>query len=193
MFFNQPPKIKTHGSSSNDEDENNNKFSKQHSSQNKKYLTDKFEEVPNQSELNQHETEIEIKDITKEGCEKPTQSHFELLKVLGEGSFGKVFLVRKITAPDAGTLYAMKVLKKATLKVRDRERTKMERNILAGINHPFIVGLHYGKKNKFNCLFSEHTDLNLTEFFRNLQQLFKQRANFTWSSIFSGAEIFSAA
>jgi p90 ribosomal S6 kinase len=67
--------------------------------------------------------------------------------VLGEGSFGKVFLVRKITAPDAGTLYAMKVLKKATLKVRDRERTKMERNILANINHPFIVGLHYGEFN----------------------------------------------
>jgi p90 ribosomal S6 kinase len=65
--------------------------------------------------------------------------------VLGEGSFGKVFLVRKITTPDAGALYAMKVLKKATLKVRDRERTKMERNILANINHPFIVGLHYGK------------------------------------------------
>jgi p90 ribosomal S6 kinase len=93
----------------------------------------------------QHETEIEIKNITKEGSEKPTPGHFELLKVLGEGSFGKVFLVRKITAPDAGTLYAMKVLKKATLKVRDRERTKMERNILANINHPFIVGLHYGK------------------------------------------------
>lgn len=37
----------------------------------------------------------------------------------------------------------MKVLKKATLKVRDRERTKMERNILASINHPFIVRLHY--------------------------------------------------
>ena len=28
----------------------------------------------------------------------------------------KVFLVRKITGEDAGTLYAMKVLKKATLK-----------------------------------------------------------------------------
>ena len=37
----------------------------------------------------------------------------------------------------------MKVLKKATLKVRDRERTKMERNILASINHPFIVRLQY--------------------------------------------------
>ena len=30
------------------------------------------------------------------------------------------------------------------IKVRDRERTKMERNILANINHPFVVRLHYG-------------------------------------------------
>uniref|UniRef100_A0A3B4GNC3 Protein kinase domain-containing protein n=1 Tax=Pundamilia nyererei TaxID=303518 RepID=A0A3B4GNC3_9CICH len=43
-------------------------------------------------------------------------SQFELLKVLGQGSFGKVFLVRKVTPPDANQLYAMKVLKKATLK-----------------------------------------------------------------------------
>ncbi|KAF8367983.1 rskn-1, partial [Pristionchus pacificus] len=38
---------------------------------------------------------------------------------------------------------SLKVLKKATLKVRDRVRTKMERNILAHISHPFIVKLHY--------------------------------------------------
>ncbi|MBN3321679.1 KS6A3 kinase, partial [Atractosteus spatula] len=54
-----------------------------------------------------------------------------------------VFLVKKITGPDAGQLYAMKVLKKATLKVRDRVRTKMERDILVEVNHPFIVKLHY--------------------------------------------------
>jgi len=28
--------------------------------------------------------------------------------------------------------------------VRDRERTKMERDILADVNHPFIVKLNYG-------------------------------------------------
>merc|ERR1712142_230878 len=33
--------------------------------------------------------------------------------------------------------------KKATLKVRDRVRTKLERNILADVNHPFIVKLQY--------------------------------------------------
>ncbi|XP_072277567.1 ribosomal protein S6 kinase alpha-1 isoform X4 [Pyxicephalus adspersus] len=65
------------------------------------------------------------------------------MKVLGQGSFGKVFLVRKLTPPDNNQLYAMKVLKKATLKVRDRVRTKMERDILADVHHPFIVRLHY--------------------------------------------------
>uniref|UniRef100_A0A674J7F3 Ribosomal protein S6 kinase n=1 Tax=Terrapene triunguis TaxID=2587831 RepID=A0A674J7F3_9SAUR len=87
--------------------------------------------------------EINITHHVKEGSEKADPSQFELLKVLGQGSFGKVFLVRKITPPDNGHLYAMKVLKKATLKVRDRVRTKMERDILADVNHPFVVKLHY--------------------------------------------------
>lgn len=87
--------------------------------------------------------EIDISHHVKEGFEKADPSQFELLKVLGQGSYGKVFLVRKVVGPDAGQLYAMKVLKKATLKVRDRVRSKMERDILAEVNHPFIVKLHY--------------------------------------------------
>uniref|UniRef100_A0A8C1Y187 non-specific serine/threonine protein kinase n=1 Tax=Cyprinus carpio TaxID=7962 RepID=A0A8C1Y187_CYPCA len=87
--------------------------------------------------------EINITHVVKEGAEKADPSQFELLKVLGQGSFGKVFLVRKLTPPDNNQLYAMKVLRKATLKVRDRVRTKMERDILADVNHPFVVKLHY--------------------------------------------------
>ncbi|XP_045566339.1 ribosomal protein S6 kinase alpha-2 [Salmo salar] len=87
--------------------------------------------------------EIDISQHTKEGFEKADPSQFELLKVLGQGSYGKVFLVRKIRGSDRGQLYAMKVLRKATLKVRDRVRSKMERDILAEVNHPFIVKLHY--------------------------------------------------
>lgn len=88
-------------------------------------------------------TEIEVHNVTRPGCEKASTNQFELLRVLGQGSFGKVFLVRKIYGKDAGTLYAMKVLKKATLKVRDKVRTKLERNILADVNHPFLVKLQY--------------------------------------------------
>lgn len=29
--------------------------------------------------------------------------------------------------------------------MRDRVRTKMERDILADVNHPFVVKLHYGE------------------------------------------------
>lgn len=56
-----------------------------------------------------YEREVEIQDVVKEGHDKADPSQFELLKVLGEGSFGKVFLVRKVSGADAGTLYAMKV------------------------------------------------------------------------------------
>lgn len=58
-----------------------------------------------------YEREVELQEVVKEGHEKADPSQFELLKVLGEGSFGKVFLVRKVSGLDAGTLYAMKVNK----------------------------------------------------------------------------------
>uniref|UniRef100_A0AAQ5ZM92 Ribosomal protein S6 kinase n=1 Tax=Amphiprion ocellaris TaxID=80972 RepID=A0AAQ5ZM92_AMPOC len=108
--------------------------------------------------------EINITHVVKEGSEKADASQFELLKVLGQGSFGKVFLVRKVTPPDANQLYAMKVLKKATLKVRDRVRTKMERDILADVNHPFVVKLHYGD---INAIVS--TDLIIFYRFKSLK------------------------
>lgn len=37
------------------------------------------------------------------------------------------------------------------LSVRDRVRTKMERDILVEVNHPFIVKLHYGKRTSHVC------------------------------------------
>ena len=65
---------------------------------------------------NNLENEDEIQIGASPIIPKAEPGHFELLKVLGQGSFGKVFLVRKIFGNDAGTLYAMKVLKKASLK-----------------------------------------------------------------------------
>ncbi|GBL59303.1 Ribosomal protein S6 kinase alpha-6, partial [Araneus ventricosus] len=67
-------------------------------------------------ENNETYREIEVKNVTKDGHPKADPSQFSLIKMLGQGSFGKVFLVRKLTGPDANTLFAMKVLKKASLK-----------------------------------------------------------------------------
>lgn len=65
------------------------------------------------------------------GC-KVGPIDFTLLKVLGKGGYGKVFQVKKTTGSDANKLYAMKVLKKATIarNAKDTAHTKAERNIL---------------------------------------------------------------
>ena len=61
-------------------------------------------------------------------------------------AYGKVFLARKRTGVDAGTLFAMKVLKKATIvqKKKTTEHTKTERQVLQTIRQsPFLVTMHY--------------------------------------------------
>lgn len=65
--------------------------------------------------------EFEVTNVTKDG-QAGDPSQFALLRVLGEGSFGKVYLVKKLEGPDSGTLYAMKVLRKATLKGMSRRQ-----------------------------------------------------------------------
>jgi serum/glucocorticoid-regulated kinase 2 len=70
---------------------------------------------------------------------------FELVRVIGKGSFGKVTLVRK---KNDQKLYAMKVLSKPNIiKRKQVEHTKTERRVLGTIKHPFIVRLHYAFSN----------------------------------------------
>lgn len=73
--------------------------------------------------------------------EKVSIEDFEMLKVLGVGAYGKVFLVNKV---GSNTLYAMKVIKKERIKTpKQRERTRTERMILEKVKHPFIMNLNY--------------------------------------------------
>ena len=66
---------------------------------------------------------------------------FNVIKLLGVGSFGEVFLVEK---KDNHKLYAMKVLKKERVLSRNlRKYAIAERNVLCVTSHPFIVKLHY--------------------------------------------------
>lgn len=83
--------------------------------------------------------------IVNPGKEKTGPEDFSLLKVLGKGGYGKVFQVKKVTGQDSGTIFAMKVLKKASIvrNQKDTAHTKAERNILEAVKHPFIVDLKY--------------------------------------------------
>ena len=60
---------------------------------------------------------------------------FELLKVLGRGGYGKVLQVRKVGGKDAGQIFAMKVLKKASIvrSQKDTVHTNAERRVLEAV------------------------------------------------------------
>jgi p70 ribosomal S6 kinase len=83
--------------------------------------------------------ELCINELTvNPGC-KVGPVDFTLLKVLGKGGYGKVFQVKKTTGTDVNKLYAMKVLKKATIarNAKDTAHTKAERNILECVKVSF--------------------------------------------------------
>ena len=79
----------------------------------------------------------------------PSIQDFKLIRVIGKGSFGKVFLVSSSSTSSSSSsssteseVYAMKVLRKADVVKRHQvEHTKTERRILAEISHPFILSL----------------------------------------------------
>jgi len=72
---------------------------------------------------------------------------FELLKVIGMGSFGKVLSVR---SKSTSTVYAMKVISKRLLKKKSSyiENIQVEREILTKLRHPFIVTMHCSFQSK---------------------------------------------
>ncbi|XP_027171720.1 serine/threonine-protein kinase AtPK2/AtPK19-like [Coffea eugenioides] len=72
---------------------------------------------------------------------------FEVLKLVGEGAYGKIYQVRKVGTSD---FYAMKVIRKAKIvKSNLADYVKSERDILAKVDHPFIVRLRYCFQTKY--------------------------------------------
>ena len=72
-----------------------------------------------------------------------TIDDFELLKLLGRGKFGKVFMC---TQKATGKVYAIKMIRKQDLNSNavDIHHTLVERLILSSVEHPFICNLSYG-------------------------------------------------
>ncbi|XP_071728737.1 serine/threonine-protein kinase RHS3-like [Rutidosis leptorrhynchoides] len=81
-------------------------------------------------------------------------SHFKLLKRLGYGDIGSVYLVE---LRGTNTFFAMKVMDKASLASRNKLlRAQTEREILGLLDHPFLPTLYsYFETDKFYCLVME--------------------------------------
>ncbi len=87
------------------------------------------------------DSEHKVSDAKETSDFKISLEDFELIRVIGKGSFGKVTLVRKKSDQ---RVFAMKVLHKTNIVKRKQvEHTRTERRVLGNINHPFIVKLHY--------------------------------------------------
>eukprot|EP00879_Flechtneria_rotunda_P007007 GHRR01007356.1.p1 GENE.GHRR01007356.1~~GHRR01007356.1.p1 ORF type:complete len:309 (+),score=95.71 GHRR01007356.1:311-1237(+) len=66
---------------------------------------------------------------------------FEILRVVGQGAFGKVFQVR---ARASGKVFAMKVMRKERILQKDHgDYVRAERDLLTAVVHPYIVTLRY--------------------------------------------------
>ena len=68
-----------------------------------------------------------------------TFDSFEVIDEIGAGTFGKVY---KVSKKDTGEIYALKVLKKMTLKNKNQLKYAIsECKTLKNIHHPFIIPL----------------------------------------------------
>lgn len=117
-----------------------------------------------------HETQITGEVHLRMRFQKTDKKHFgpndfQILKLIGKGTFGQVYQVRK---KDTQRIYAMKVLsKKVIIQKKEVAHTLGERNILvrtAMADSPFIVGLKFS--------FQTPTDLYLVTDFMSGGELF---------------------
>ncbi|CAO3637524.1 unnamed protein product [Cunninghamella blakesleeana] len=106
-------------------------------------------------------------------CYKPQQQSqpiafdsFDLLRVIGRGSFGKVYVVRK---KDTNRIYAMKVLRKSRIISRSEvTHTMAEKTVLAKVRNPFIVPLKFAFQSP-DKLYLVLAFINGGELFHHLQ------------------------
>ncbi|KAJ2862649.1 Serine/threonine-protein kinase Sgk2 [Coemansia aciculifera] len=97
----------------------------------------------------------EGREMAPSGSQKIGLDDFQLLSIIGKGSYGKVMLARY---KDTGKVMAIKVISKSKLRGRPNEirRVMSERKVLERtVRHPFLVGLQCAfqtKEKLFFCL-----------------------------------------
>jgi len=69
-----------------------------------------------------------------------TLSHFERIRTIGTGTFGRVYLVKHT---QSGKFFALKVLRKMeVVRLKQVDHIKNEKKILTDVDHPYVVTLY---------------------------------------------------
>jgi serum/glucocorticoid-regulated kinase 2 len=117
-----------------------------------------------------------------------TIDDFDLLKVIGKGSFGKVMQVRK---KDSSKVYALKAIRKSNIIAKNEViHTLSEKTVLATVNNPFIVPLKFSFQSP-EKLYLVLSFINGGELFYHLQKAGRfdlSRARFYTSELLSALE-----
>ena len=83
----------------------------------------------------------ELVDLKYEDRKVASMEHFDLYRFLGAGGFGMVLLGQRL---DTRRFYAIKVLdKRILLTQRQTHSIFREKEVLAAVEHPFIIALRY--------------------------------------------------
>jgi len=78
---------------------------------------------------------------SKRKDEQSSLDDFKILKVIGQGSFGKVYLVEHNTTQN---IYAMKSIRKdVVIDSEQLENLRLEKHIMLCVEHPFIINMEY--------------------------------------------------
>ena len=151
-----------------------------------------------------HKDPIKFRDAAdddEEDCDLPASStsfdaavvspaDFEVITTLGQGTFGKVVKARHRTT---GNYYAMKILSKASItQKRMASYIRVEKDILASVNHPFIVHLYAAFQTDHN-LYLLLEFLPGGELYSHMQALLRKKRKLKESDArFYAAELFLA-
>lgn len=92
---------------------------------------------------NLDDIEKQITEIQLQQCQI-SLNNFELIRFIGKGGCGTVFLAKAKNLPGGETYLALKVIDQSDFEVQKRlQRYKIERNLMVLISNPFIITLHY--------------------------------------------------
>lgn len=112
-----------------------------------------------------------------------TMDDFDILKVLGKGTFGKVVLCKD---KQSGEIMAMKILKKDVIVAKDEiAHTLTENRVLQMAKHPFLTSLKYSFQTKDRlCFVMEYVNGGELFFHLSRERIFSEER-----TRFYGAEI----
>ncbi|CAA3013988.1 kinase PINOID-like [Olea europaea subsp. europaea] len=84
---------------------------------------------------------------------------FSLVRQIGSGDIGKVYLCRLRSTAEEGRLYAMKVVDNEVLALKKKSRrAETERNIMRMLDHPFLPTLYAEfEASHFSCVVMEYS------------------------------------